>query len=62
MINAEELGIDSSNVDAMRADSQIHARIVGSEGEINPSLGLSQDWAYQVIKQVGNYGEVMKNM
>ena len=60
MINAEELGIDSSNVDAMRADSPNPsvARIVGSEGETGPSLGLSQDWAYQVIKQVGNYGEV----
>ena len=60
MINAEELGIDSSNVDAMRADSPNPsvARIVGSEGETGPSLGLSQDWAYQIIKQVGNYGEV----
>ena len=60
LINAEELGITSANVDDMKADSPNPsvARIVGSEGETGPSLGLSQDWAYTAIKQVGNYGEI----
>jgi general L-amino acid transport system substrate-binding protein len=60
LINAEELGITSANVDAMRSNSPNPSvgRIVGSEGETGPSLGLSQDWAYQAIKQVGNYGEI----
>ena len=60
LINAEELGITSANVDDMKADSPNPsvARIVGSEGSTGPDLGLSQDWAYTAIKQVGNYGEI----
>jgi general L-amino acid transport system substrate-binding protein len=60
LINAEELGITSSNVDAMRADSPNPsvARILGGESETGAMLGLSNDWAYNAIKQVGNYGEI----
>ena len=60
MIEAEELGVTSANVDAMKADSKAPSvrRLVGLEGIAGKGLGLNDDWAYQVIKQVGNYGEV----
>jgi general L-amino acid transport system substrate-binding protein len=59
MINAEELGVTSANVDDMRAtsDNVNIRRMLGVEGNLNEGLGLSKDWAYNIIKQVGNYGE-----
>ena len=59
MINAEELGVTSANVDDMRANSKDVSvrRLLGVEGTLNEGLGLSKDWAYNIIKQVGNYGE-----
>lgn len=60
MIAAEEFGITSKNVDDIRANSQspVVRRLLGIEGNLNKGLGLPDDWAYQVIKNVGNYGEV----
>lgn len=60
MIEAEEIGMTSANIDAMKADSKAPAvrRLVGLEGIAGKGLGLNDDWAYQIIKQVGNYGEV----
>ncbi|MBI3898668.1 MAG: amino acid ABC transporter substrate-binding protein [Gammaproteobacteria bacterium] len=57
MLNAEELGITSKNVDEMKrsANPEIK-RLLGAE-QIKHGLGVSDDWAYQIIKQVGNYGE-----
>lgn len=62
MIEAEELGLTSANVDAMKVDSNSPSvrRLVGLEGIAGKGLGLSDDWAYQIIKQVGNYGEVFE--
>lgn len=59
MINAEELGVTSVNVDDMRANSKdINVRrMLGVEGGLHQGLGLDKDWAYNIIKQVGNYGE-----
>ena len=60
LVEAEELGISSKNIDEIRkttADPVIK-RFLGLEGDLNKGLGLPADWAYQVIKQVGNYGEV----
>ena len=59
MIIAEELGITSQNVDDMRANSKNPEirRLLGVEGEYGPRLGLANDWAYNVIKTVGNYAE-----
>ncbi len=59
MIIAEELGITSANVDDMRASSKNPEirRLLGVEGEYGPRLGLANDWAYNVIKMVGNYAE-----
>ena len=59
MINAEELGVTSANVDDMRANSDdVNVRrMLGVEGNLHEGLGLDKDWAYNIIKQVGNYGE-----
>ncbi|MBA5762927.1 amino acid ABC transporter substrate-binding protein [Vibrio sp. 404] len=58
MINAEEYGVDSKNVDEMVKSSDPNIkRILGVDGPKGKSLGLKDDWGYQVIKQVGNYGE-----
>ncbi len=60
MLNAEEQGVTSQNVDDRRANetNPIVRRLLGVEGEFGPMLGLEVDWAYQVIRQVGNYGEL----
>lgn len=60
MVAAEEFGVNSQNVEKMRDESQspVVRRLLGVEGDLNVGLGLPQDWAYQVIKNVGNYGEV----
>jgi len=58
--NAEEWGISSDNVDKMKAESKdINVqRLLGVKGDLGKKLGLGNDWAYNVIKQVGNYGEI----
>ncbi|RED53952.1 amino acid ABC transporter substrate-binding protein [Aestuariispira insulae] len=59
MINAEELGITSANVDEMKgSDNPSIKRLLGTEGSVGADLGLGADWAYNIVKQVGNYGEV----
>lgn len=58
MIVAEELGITSSNVDDMKsANNPEVKRLLGEEKEFGSDLGVTNDWAYNIIKQVGNYGE-----
>jgi general L-amino acid transport system substrate-binding protein len=60
MITAEENGITSANVDDMVANppnGEVQ-RMLGGEGELQTIMGLPADAFYQVIKQVGNYGEV----
>ncbi|KHT58781.1 amino acid ABC transporter substrate-binding protein [Photobacterium gaetbulicola] len=58
MITAEELGVSSHNVDDMKMSNDPNIRrLIGADGPKGKGLGLNDDWAYQVIKQVGNYGE-----
>lgn len=58
MVEAEDLGITSSNVDQMKtSDNPGIRRFLGTEGDGGKGLGVSADWAYNIIKQVGNYGE-----
>jgi general L-amino acid transport system substrate-binding protein len=58
MINAEEYGITSKNADEMlKSNDPNIKRILGVDGPKGTALGLSDDWSYQVIKQVGSYGE-----
>jgi general L-amino acid transport system substrate-binding protein len=59
MLNAEELGITSQNIDqALKSRKPDVMRFVGTEGEYGEQLGLSKDWATRIIRRVGNYGEV----
>ena len=58
MVQAEELGVTSKNADEMlKSNNPEIKRLLGVEGDFGKSLGLSNDWAYQIIKKVGNYGE-----
>lgn len=59
LVNAEILGITRENVDSFKGgtDSNIR-RFLGEEGTLGAALGLSPDWAYNVVKGVGNFGEV----
>jgi general L-amino acid transport system substrate-binding protein len=59
MIIAEEFGVTQANVDEQKASSQNPEvrRLLGVEGEMGKMTGLSNEWGYNIIKQVGNYGE-----
>lgn len=58
MLEAEELGIDSKNVDSMlNSPNPNIQRFVGKTGGLGQMLGVSDQWAYNIIKQVGNYAE-----
>ncbi len=58
-IQAEEFGITSQNVDEfMNSDNPGIRRFLGLEGDLGKGLGLTNDFAYRVIKLVGNYGEI----
>ena len=61
MIAAEELGVTSENVDAMlkSKDPKIQ-RFLGVSPGNGKALGLDEDWAYKIVKLVGNYGEVFE--
>lgn len=58
MIQAEEKGITSKNVDTFKdtADPEIK-RMLGMTPGLGKAMGVDDRWAYQIIKQVGNYGE-----
>ena len=61
MINAEELGITSQNVDKMlKSNNPVIKRFLGVTAGNGKALGLDEKWAYNIIKQVGNYGEVFE--
>ncbi|MEX2320250.1 MAG: amino acid ABC transporter substrate-binding protein, partial [Saccharospirillum sp.] len=59
MIEAEEYGVNSGNVDEMRDTSTNPGiqRLLGATPGLGEALGLEEDWAYNIIDQVGNYGE-----
>lgn len=58
MIYSEELKISSGGIESLKLDPDPRIRrFFGLENNIGLGLGLSNDWAYQVIKQIGNYGE-----
>ena len=69
MLNAEELGVTSANVDEMKASANPEIQRLLSVSVKNPDgtdadndfgkgLGLGPDWAYNIVKQVGNYSEI----
>ena len=55
MVNAEEMGVTKANVKEMKdSKDPAIARLMGGQGE---KLGLKDDWSYNIVSQVGNYGE-----
>ena len=62
MINAEELGVSSANVDQVKSSSTDPnvRRLLGLEGVKGDWMGLPDNWGYNVVKLVGNYGEVFE--
>jgi general L-amino acid transport system substrate-binding protein len=58
-INAEELGIDSTNVDEfLGSDDPVVLNLLGVEGDLGQAMGLENDFCVQIIRQVGNYAEI----
>jgi general L-amino acid transport system substrate-binding protein len=58
LLEAEELGVTQANVDEMLgSDNPAIKRLLGVEGDFGTPVGLTKDWAYQVVKHIGNYGE-----
>jgi general L-amino acid transport system substrate-binding protein len=61
LLSAEEFGVTSANVDEMRSsDNPNIRRLLGAEGTFGKDLGLADDWAANVVKAVGNYGEMFE--
>ncbi len=60
LIEAEEYGITSANVDRMKAESKDPPiqRLLGLTGDAGKGMGLDNDWLVKIIKAVGNYGEM----
>jgi general L-amino acid transport system substrate-binding protein len=58
LLEAEEYGITSKNVDEMlKSDNPSIKRILGVTPGLGKALGVDEKWAYNIVKQVGNYGE-----
>jgi general L-amino acid transport system substrate-binding protein len=61
MLNAEEYGVTKANVDQMlKSDNPEVKRLLGVEGTYGEAIGLTKDWAYRIIKNVGNYSDVFE--
>ncbi|WP_291298333.1 amino acid ABC transporter substrate-binding protein [Elioraea sp.] len=61
MIEAEELGITQANVDEMlKSTDPAIQRFLGVTPGFGKALGVEESWAYAIVKQVGNYGEVFE--
>jgi general L-amino acid transport system substrate-binding protein len=59
LLNAEELGVTSKNVDEMlKSTNPEIKRLLGAEGEFGKAVGLDNDWVVRIVKGVGNYGEI----
>ena len=58
-IAAEEMGIDSTNVDSfLGGEDPVIQNLLGETGDLGVAMGVSNDFCYQIVKQVGNYGEI----
>jgi general L-amino acid transport system substrate-binding protein len=60
-LDAEELGITSQNADdMMNSEDPNVQRLLGAEPGMGEALGVEEDWAYNIVTQVGNYGEIFE--
>lgn len=61
LVNAEDLGITQKNVDEMKNSTNPEVmRFMGKEGDFGVGIALTNDWAAQIVKHVGNYGEIFE--
>jgi general L-amino acid transport system substrate-binding protein len=61
LINAEELDISQQNIKSKLEDIDSNVqRLLGKKDNLGEKIGLKNDWMYQVISQVGNYGEIFE--
>jgi general L-amino acid transport system substrate-binding protein len=61
LLNAEEAGITQANVEEMRSSENPDIkRMLGADGTFGEGIGLTNDWLVNVIKGVGNYGEIFE--
>ncbi|NDV88094.1 transporter substrate-binding domain-containing protein [Aurantimonas aggregata] len=61
LLNAEELGVTQANVEEMlESENPEIRRLLGQDSNFGESIGVSQDWVVNVIKAVGNYGEIFE--
>jgi general L-amino acid transport system substrate-binding protein len=59
LLNAEELGVSSKTIDdALKSEKPAVKRLIGTEGDFGKPLGLTNAWAANAIRAVGNYGEI----
>jgi general L-amino acid transport system substrate-binding protein len=59
LLNAEELGVTSKNVDEMlKSTNPEIRRLLGTEGEFGKGIGVDNDWVVRILKGVGNYAEI----
>lgn len=61
LLNAEELGVNSGNLDeALASQKPDVRRLVGTDGDFGSRLGLTNDWVVNVVRATGNYGEIFE--
>jgi general L-amino acid transport system substrate-binding protein len=61
LIDAEELGVGQATLDeAQKSQRPDVRRLIGAEGDLGQSLGLTNDWALRALRAVGNYGEMFE--
>jgi general L-amino acid transport system substrate-binding protein len=61
LFEAEEIGLTSANIEQRRSDTNPSVRrFVGAEGDLGQQLGVDNAWAFQIVRQVGNYAEVFQ--
>jgi general L-amino acid transport system substrate-binding protein len=61
LLNAEELGVTQANVEEMKnSENPEIRRLLGTEGTFGSGIGLTNDWVANIVKAVGNYGEIFE--
>jgi general L-amino acid transport system substrate-binding protein len=59
MLASEELGLSQATIDKAKASTRQNVqRLTGQQGELGTHLGLTNDWVLNIVRLVGNYGEV----
>ena len=60
-VTAEELGVSSKNTEQMKSSKNPAVRrLLGLDGTFGANMGIRADWSLQIVKQVGNYGEIFE--